>query len=255
MFPLSCRLRVFFECALLALLATSLRADTYSNWKARVFTEGEQADPTISGELALSPAGDGIPNLLKYAFAIDPHQDGSLALPKIDFVEVVDLVTGQTKKYPRITLRVSSTDYPSDLYFVPEFSSDLRTWGRGDSIFAPPSQESPANSGYPTLVSHRTLSSIDSTSSAFLRIRVLEGQTLLDDWQLGNFGHTGVDPHADPDGDGLTNFDEFLHGTDPNDYYNGKTPTLERAETDSADFHHTFCRFPLSFGSHIKDLP
>jgi hypothetical protein len=37
------------------------------------------------------------------------------------------------------------------------------------------------------------------------------------DWELTYFGHTGIDPLADPDGDGMNNLAEFRAGTDPND--------------------------------------
>src|SRR5689334_1063746 len=77
-------------CFAVVLFATSGQADTYLEWKQRVFSETEQADPTISSELAFSPAGDGIPNLVKYAFAIDPHQNGSLQLPQVGFAEIAD---------------------------------------------------------------------------------------------------------------------------------------------------------------------
>jgi hypothetical protein len=76
-----------------------------------------------------------------------------------------------------------------------------------------------------------------------------DGNELLDTWEMTHFGHLGVDPNADPDGDGLTNLQEYQNGTDPNsadtdgdgvsdytelntthtsptDYYNGSTPTI-----------------------------
>jgi hypothetical protein len=37
------------------------------------------------------------------------------------------------------------------------------------------------------------------------------------DWEMSYFGRTGVDPFADPDGDGLNNLAEYRAGTDPND--------------------------------------
>ena len=38
---------------------------------------------------------------------------------------------------------------------------------------------------------------------------------LPDVWEITYFGHIGVDPNADPDGDGLTNFQEYQAGTNP----------------------------------------
>ncbi len=212
--------------AILATLAISARGDTYSAWKTRVFSESEQAETAISGELALSPAGDGIPNLLKYAFGLDPHQDGSLALPQINLVQVVDPQTGQARKLPAITYGVSSVDYPADLYFVPEFSSNLNTWVRGDAVFASPTVESPAHAGGPAWTTSRTLFPFAANSKAFVRLRIVEGETLPDDWQIADFGHTGVDPSGDADGDGRSNFNEFLHGTNPNDYFDGVVPEV-----------------------------
>jgi hypothetical protein len=44
-----------------------------------------------------------------------------------------------------------------------------------------------------------------------------DGNGIFDIWELFYFGQSGVDPHADPDGDGLTNVEEFQQGTNPVD--------------------------------------
>jgi hypothetical protein len=36
-------------------------------------------------------------------------------------------------------------------------------------------------------------------------------------WEMNYFGHTGVDPNADPDHDGMSNLQEYKAGTNPND--------------------------------------
>jgi hypothetical protein len=49
-----------------------------------------------------------------------------------------------------------------------------------------------------------------------------DGTGMSDGWEWQNFGHIGIDPNADPDGDGLSNYQEFMGGTNPNvpDNYN-----------------------------------
>ncbi len=44
-----------------------------------------------------------------------------------------------------------------------------------------------------------------------------DGNGMPDWWQIQYFGHLGVDPNADPDGDGMSNLREYLAGTDPTD--------------------------------------
>jgi hypothetical protein len=43
------------------------------------------------------------------------------------------------------------------------------------------------------------------------------GIGIADDWQRMHFGYVGIDPNADPDHDGMSNYAEFWSGTDPLD--------------------------------------
>ncbi|MBI5382383.1 MAG: Ig-like domain-containing protein [Opitutae bacterium] len=49
---------------------------------------------------------------------------------------------------------------------------------------------------------------------------------LPDLWEQKYFGRSGIDPAADPDGDGLTNLQEYQQSKDPDDYYNGALPNV-----------------------------
>lgn len=43
-----------------------------------------------------------------------------------------------------------------------------------------------------------------------------DGTGMSDGWGIQYFGHIGVDPNADPDGDGWSNLQEYQNGTNPN---------------------------------------
>jgi len=60
---------------------------------------------------------------------------------------------------------------------------------------------------------------VDLTVSAPIVIDPLNGLPV--DWELSYFGRTGIDPFADPDRDGMSNFAEYRAGTDPNDPASG----------------------------------
>jgi hypothetical protein len=58
---------------------------------------------------------------------------------------------------------------------------------------------------------------------------------LPDDWELRYFSHVGVDPNADNDGDGVTNLQEYLSGTDPTDYYDEVLPEITSLVSPGGD--------------------
>ncbi len=210
--------------------AASLRADTFAVWQARVFSPPELRDPAISGENALAPNGSGLANLLHYAFALDPHQPVAAgALPALGTLRGFDSLTGLPATYPTLTWQSSSENPPTDLFYVPEITSDLvhGSWRRGPQVFSAPSLRYPTQPGNPILnATQGYLPLGGNPGGLFLRLQVLRGHALPEDWQRANFGRLGVDPEADADGDGRTNWWEFYTGTDPADFYDGELPWL-----------------------------
>ena len=205
-------------------------ADSYAQWTARVFTAQEQSNPAISGENA-TPANDGVSNLLKFAFDLDPHKNGVAGLPTVSTVAQYDYNTGQNESYLAITYRVPYYYSPENITCVPEVSPDLRIpngWIRGQNAIAYYGYQYPQNAGDPYLYTFSVLSPVSQNPAGlFMRLRVIEGHTLPPDWLQKYFpGVTNVDPEADGDIDGLTNWQEYLNGTDPTDYYNAQLPEL-----------------------------
>jgi hypothetical protein len=67
-----------------------------------------------------------------------------------------------------------------------------------------------ANCGWISLSNAVTYAQTDSIAPG-----ALDTNGLPIAWELTYFGHTGVNPNADPDGDGMSNYQEYLAGTDP----------------------------------------
>jgi hypothetical protein len=54
-----------------------------------------------------------------------------------------------------------------------------------------------------------------------------DGNGMADGWEVLYFGHIGIDPNADPDGDGLSNYTEFQM------YSQGYNPTKWNSSTNT----------------------
>jgi len=91
----------------------------FINWMETNFTAAQLLDSTNSGILA-TPVGDGIPNLMKYAFGISPLNNAYS-------------VNNSSPVLPQPTtdgtnLILTFTESQSDLLYTPEVSTDLVNW-------------------------------------------------------------------------------------------------------------------------------
>jgi hypothetical protein len=180
-------------------------------WKAAHFTAA-QLDAGAADDLS-SATGDGVPNLLKYAYGLSPFDDASSLGP------VLQLVDGS------ILLQYRQRSAAKDLRFDVEISSDLKNWTSGVGLWEEIAREQ-VGPGI-DLVSIRELSTLSLSQPRFLRLNVTRqitdttGVGLPDDWQIRHFGLLGVGPDGDPDGDSLSNRTEMLSASDPHDCYDG----------------------------------
>jgi len=91
---------------------------TFDAWRRLRFTPSELLDAAVSGPPA-TPAGDGVPNLFKYALALEPRQKA----------ESADLgLRGVVESNGLLALSLDTLRAASDLKFDWRTSSDLATW-------------------------------------------------------------------------------------------------------------------------------
>lgn len=101
-------------------------AETQVSWRNGFFGAGDLEDPALEGTVwgaEADPDGDGVVNLLEYAFELDPLLPDNGALPQPLMIDEAGV------EYLAIVFRRNSR--ASDLVFTPQVSSDLQTWQGG----------------------------------------------------------------------------------------------------------------------------
>lgn len=88
-------------------------------WRTRTFNASELAATSVSGDLA-NPSGDGVSNLAKYAYNLDPH--------KTDGPTAMTYATQANGNSRTLTLTHRKNHFATDIAFSYEISSDLVQW-------------------------------------------------------------------------------------------------------------------------------
>ncbi len=133
---------------------------TFDAWLTQNFTAEELGQPEISGPLA-TPAGDGLANLLKYAFGLEPKVAVGSLDPRLPQSRIVDGVLELTY----LELRDAQ-----DLEYIPEMSETLEAWN--------PEGVVEANRVQAGVYDEVTVQAVlpDGAPRGFLRVRVVAAE-------------------------------------------------------------------------------
>ena len=98
-------------------------SENYIAWEAQYFSAAQQADASISGATAI-PQGDGVPNLLKYVFNIDPARPVTAA----DRAALPTVGTANSNGTRYLTLTYRRYALLTGVSVNVQTSTDLVTW-------------------------------------------------------------------------------------------------------------------------------
>jgi hypothetical protein len=133
----------------------------YENWRAQYFTAAELDNPAISGDGA-DPDGDGIPNLVEFAFNLNPRVASHPGLPRA----FVQNVSGQNY----LQIQYTQRNAPADVQYVLQASADLLSWTNSPASF---SQVGSSDNGDGTsLVTLRFQPPLAANPQMFVRIAI-----------------------------------------------------------------------------------
>jgi hypothetical protein len=146
-----------------SLAAPAAGPESFDRWRAANFSALQLADAGQSGETA-SPAGDGIPNLVKYALHLKPGANGSSGMP------VPSVVTLDGTRY--LALTYTGLRAATDVAYIPEISSDMRSWHSGPAYLAVV-RISTDPGGITEQITVRDAKPIGASAQQYIRLRIV----------------------------------------------------------------------------------
>jgi hypothetical protein len=146
-----------------ALVVYGLLASPYQMWQQNNFTAGELADPTISGDNA-DPDGDGMPNLMEYAFNLNPKAADLGCVPQSSIQDF------SGTQYQVITY--NQVLYATDISYTVQVSSDLVNWDSGPGFTMPVLPPTDNGDGTQTWVVRDALPYDGSSAARFIRVKI-----------------------------------------------------------------------------------
>ena len=136
---------------------------TFASWQQQNFTAAEFIDPSISGDMA-TPAGDGVPNLIKYSANLGAKTFGVGAVPTFGLGSI------GANRYLTLSYRKASA--VSDLIFSTELNGGSLapgTWAAGGVLFGQPVSNA---DGTQTITMRDEVAISSATKVRFMRVRV-----------------------------------------------------------------------------------
>ncbi len=141
-------------------LEVAPKKTAFQLWRDQHFTPAELADPAISGDVA-APAGDGVANLLKFAYGLPPKS--SARRSDLPFAELLN-ADGQT--FLAVSFLRAKT--ATEVALVPEVSLDLTVWTAGEVT----TEVRRVDLGAQERILLRDRTPISTAASRYLRLRL-----------------------------------------------------------------------------------
>jgi len=141
----------------------TLQDKPWDEWRHSKFTAAELIDPSISGESA-DAEGDHLPNLLEYAFNLEPKSFDSTRG-----------FSGRLELDPNgehLVVTFKRRKAPTDLLYQVQVTSDLVDWQTGAGVVQEllPAQDD--GNGITETVRFRVINAVNQTGQRFVRLRV-----------------------------------------------------------------------------------